>query len=348
MQHHNESRLSAIHCRHGIVGVMCLREVGAIVLLIGGLIWGLTQIGAMTSLRPLADVGEHPGSVSRLECSADGELWVIRKFHGLYRRSPAEDSEEQVLPHRYPLNDVAVHSDDDATIWAIGRYDGVFEIWWNDRIVLETRSNNPEGLVRSVTFADDGRLLVGVTLSGRLLVYRRTGSTYVLDRDQQIAQSIDSVSVSKDGRFAACSSLGRHLIVWDLQHNRLVSAWESLHSCCSDIEWSHDGKLLATVGSAEPRGIGGNLSLWDAATGEMRWNVRADVVDPNAIVFAPSGDRLFTGGFDKRVRVWDATNGELLEELVGHQGPVRTLSLAPRGDCVYSGSLDGRILSWRL
>jgi WD40 repeat protein len=326
-------------------GMVCIRETGALMLLIACLGWGLAHSGLATSLTP-AEQSEDPGPIHKLMAgSSDRDLWILRRSHGVFRQSLNDGSDEQVLPREYPTTDVAVHADERNTIYAVARYDGLLEIWWNGRIVVQQSQDTPDDYFRRVVFADHGKLMLAISLQGRLQVWRSTETTFQLEDDRYLAAGLDHVAVSADARFAACVSQGCQILIWDLQESRQVLTWDVPTSQCTDLAWSPDGTTLATVGLGREYG---RLWLWDAATGRSRWETAADIVDPSAVMFSPTGDRVITGGFDRRVRIWDASTGALLAKHGGHDDTVRALAIAHSGDRVYSGGLDGRLLSWPL
>ncbi len=67
-----------------------------------------------------------------------------------------------------------------------------------------------------------------------------------------------------------------------------------------------------------------------------------------ALIWAPSGERLISGGSDGSLRWWDIEReeGVLLRE--AHQGTVQALKVSPDGSILASGGDDGAIMLWDL
>lgn len=325
----------------GGFGVVCPREAIAVVLLLAGLVWVLAQLEAITSSLAPVDVNLGPGPTCELNVGESGRhLWLVRSENGLYRRSLADGCEEPVLPPRYPVSHAAIFDGEQDTIWAIARHDHIFEIWWNGRIVVEDRTNPPEFL-RSIALADRGRLLVAATEYGLVRSWKRTEATFVLAGEYRVADNVECIAVSPDGRFVACASTPPQLTIWDIEQNRRHATW-TLPTRTANLAWSPDGALLAAVG-----GFPGQLSVWEAKTGRQMWCMNADVADPMIVRFSPDGNRLYTGGFDRRIREWDTATGVLRSEFE-HNNAVKALALSPNGDRLYAGDLNGNVLSWPL
>jgi hypothetical protein len=322
------------------LGAVCLRETVAVVLLVGGLTWGLTQISATMPASVPDDIGSTFNPGYQFQAGASGrELWLVRTGDGLYRRSLDDGQEELVQRMPQPLPATAIHSNEWEIVLITAQSDGVVQGWCNGQLALKDGFAHHMGYVRSMTFDDAGRLLVAVTENGWLRTWRRTNSDFVPVANLQVADHIEFVRVSHDARFAACASSPGRLLIWDLQQARLHSSWELPHSFAR-LAWSPDGAWLATVG--EP----GTLCLWDAATTQLKWEVEADGFHPQVVLFSQDGDTLFTGGTDHRVREWDASDGALLAEHDGHSEPVCRLALSPDGQRLHSSGLRESPLTW--
>jgi WD40 repeat protein len=73
------------------------------------------------------------------------------------------------------------------------------------------------------------------------------------------------------------------------------------------VRFSPDGQLLASTG------FGGDVRLWDAATGAPRRVLLGHDKIVLHAAFTPDGALLVTSGGDDLVRVWDVASGDLVQ-----------------------------------
>jgi hypothetical protein len=65
-----------------------------------------------------------------------------------------------------------------------------------------------------------------------------------------------------------------------------------------------------------------------------------------ALVVAPDGSWLASGGDDGEMRIWDPATGTARHILTGHTNAVRALVVAPDGSWLASGDYDGEVRIW--
>ena len=65
-----------------------------------------------------------------------------------------------------------------------------------------------------------------------------------------------------------------------------------------------------------------------------------------ALVVAPDGSWLASGGRDGTVRLWDVATGQVRVSLSGHAGQVTAVAVAPDGNWLASGGSDGAVRIW--
>ena len=66
------------------------------------------------------------------------------------------------------------------------------------------------------------------------------------------------------------------------------------------------------------------------------------------MTWAPSGQRLISGGSDGRLRWWEVHSGVCVREREAHQGTVQALKVSPDGSRLASCGDDGAITLWDL
>ncbi|MFO0844496.1 MAG: WD40 repeat domain-containing protein [Gemmataceae bacterium] len=95
---------------------------------------------------------------------------------------------------------------------------------------------------------------------------------------------------------------------------------------------SPDGSLVLTCSS------NGLASLWDAATGQRRVQMRGHLDSARWGAFSPDGRQVATAG--DNVRLWDAASGRQVRQYGGHEGKVRIVAFSPDGTRLASAGED--------
>jgi len=103
-----------------------------------------------------------------------------------------------------------------------------------------------------------------------------------------------------------------------------------------DLEFSPDGKLIASVGDDH------YLRVWDVATGHKLYAVVAHQGPVPALAFSPDSRWIATAGTIS-VRVWDARSPNELLLLLGPTKPVQTVLFTADGKAIVAAGKDGTI-----
>jgi WD40 repeat protein len=126
------------------------------------------------------------------------------------------------------------------------------------------------------------------------------------------------------------------------QRNFLGHTREVLSVC-----WSPDGKRLA---SADGDRDGGEVKVWDAATGRQLLSLKGHTGLVQSVCWSPDGKRLASASYDQTVKVWDAASGQEVRTLGGgHTGGVLSVCWSPDGRrlATASGGPDwGEVKLW--
>lgn len=120
---------------------------------------------------------------------------------------------------------------------------------------------------------------------------------------------VKEVVFSSDGKMAASYSNDKSIISWDTESGALIQVLaEQEIGDFSIISISPDGKHVANL-------HGGKLSLWDAATGELKWGQTVDSFG-GLLSFSTDGKKVATRGeVFEPLMLWQSQNGELINKM---------------------------------
>ena len=205
---------------------------------------------------------------------------------------------------------------------------------------LERRILNVAQRVYGLAFHPDGqRIAVACGTPGRIgelkLFDRGTGE--LLAYPMVSEDVLFDVAFSPDGsRLATCGADGTIAIVEldDLEREplRIDDHSDWVHQ----IDWSPDGKWLVSASRDK------TAKVFDAETGRLRVTFSGHDADVASARFLTDGERVVSGGGDRRLRVWKIDDGKQQREIKEIGGEVRALRLI-EGDRIVSVTSDDRV-----
>jgi WD40 repeat protein len=121
---------------------------------------------------------------------------------------------------------------------------------------------------------------------------------------------------------------------------KLIAEWPTT-APPRQAAFSPDGRFLASCDAS------GLITLRETRT----WRAVAKLNHEGgatAVAFNPDGTRLYSGGYDGKVREWDVSHRTLAQVLNGPQKPIWTLDVSRDGARLAAGSEDAGIYLWNL
>jgi small GTP-binding protein len=107
------------------------------------------------------------------------------------------------------------------------------------------------------------------------------------------------------------------------------------------IAWSPDGRTLASV-----RGKDGNVSLWDASTGQLLRNLERHSDRISSVAWSPDGSMLAFAGPGGTVELWDVVTGELEPTAYWPFEQVITVEWSPDASMLAVAGSNGSVSLW--
>jgi WD40 repeat protein len=252
----------------------------------------------------------------------DRNVWLIASD----KLGSAEDERKAVLSTNGLTSDMAVSPDSN---WlAVVEEDENFSDY--NRVVLIDSDGNKKdflshdgNLVTSVIFTPNSQQVISADEKGVIIVWRVEDGKKVTSLDA--GEVLLSLAVSPDGRYlVAGTEEGNKSIVWDLASQTQTATLGQVGRI-NAIQFSHDGKLLAT-GSSET-----SINLWNAAdhsftqAGSLLVNGEA-----LSIAFSPDDALLAAGDSSGYAYLFDLAQQEEIARLP-HVDKITSVSFSPEG-----------------
>lgn len=251
---------------------------------------------------------------------------------------------------------------------ASGSADRTVKLWRTASRGLAATLQGHTKAVRSVSFSRDSRWLASAGDDGRITLWEVPSGRQAATWQEQ--REVYATAFSPDGARLATGGQDRTVTLRDVTTREVVRVFEA-KDWVRTIAFSSDGRWLAAGGDAGvvqqweiatgretqvfagfPRGVSavdysrdsmwvaasslGTIKVWEAESGRQ---VRALYTGTpswiTTIAFSPDGQRLASGGAEKKVKLWNVLSG--MEE--------RALATGPRGVGALAFSPDGRLLA---
>jgi len=150
---------------------------------------------------------------------------------------------------------------------------------------------------------------------------------------------IEMVAFSPDGKSIAFAD-GGYVRIHDTFSLKLTGALLGHIGNVRDIDWSPDGKWIATAGEDS------TVRIWKS-TGEPGPILKGHTAAVRAVAWNADSQSLASAGLDGTIRFWqtDGTPGIVID---GHNAPVHTLDFSPDGKLLAAGDEKHLIRLWDL
>lgn len=273
------------------------------------------------------------------------------------------DSKPRTTRHGSHSNVVtSVAFSTDGRLLASGSWDGTIKLWdvSEKKLKLKRALRGAWDEVDAIAFTPDGTAIAGM---GTGWDEEAFGAVNLWDLNGgrgrtliRVDGKLDAIAFSPDGSTLATGS-GDSLSVrlWDADTGRERGRLSDHTGPIWSVNFSPNGSLLAATSGVVP-GVAartgethvGEIRLWDLTGGQPRlWTTLVGhEYGIITAVFAPDGQTMASGGFDREVKLWDLATGRERLSLQGHEGWVATVAFTPGGEMLATGSHDHTIKLW--
>lgn len=249
----------------------------------------------------------------------------------------------------------------DGTTLASGSWDGTIKLWdvRDGRLAPRRTLRGEWDEVEAVAFAPDGSVAgLGTGWDGALfgaVTVWAPGATRGLPLIR-VSDKLDAIAFAPDGTtLATASADSRKVTLWDVATGRERATLRDHRGPVWSIAFAPDGASLAAVSGTVPaiaeRGDVpqlGAIRLWDLRGPEprMRMDLAGHAYGILSVAFAPDGETLASGGFDRSAMLWAVSGARDRATLEGHGAWVASVAFSPDGSVLATGSHDQTIRLW--
>lgn len=120
----------------------------------------------------------------------------------------------------------------------------------------------------------------------------------------------------------------------------------------ADVDWSPDGRMLATATADFGVRRRTPINVWDAQTGELLAELISHTREAHTVQWHPDGQHLLSAAYDNTAYLWDVQpelpTNQMRDRLVlrGHMDQVNVLAWSPDSTQLATGTEDGSIRVW--
>ena len=323
------------------------------------------------------------GTISQIAWSPDGKFIVAGGSAGIHLYTAGTLEEIRFIPTDFLITSVAFSPDGKwlasgsadqsfsrRTYWRRfspwGSENNFVQLWDVETGDLQATLETGLSYVTTVAFSPAGDLLVSGSMYPDDNAVRIWKVDSVLQGDLALWQlhkehtrGIFGIAFSPDGKRLLTGSGDNSARLWDVYGEKMESIlmYKSAAKVkVFAVDYSpivgDDGEELVALAGADffhntPTAL---LEIWDAATGELVFELDGHDSSLDSVAFSPDGKILASGGSypDNKIHLWDVETGQHLRTLSGHYSGVRSLAFSPDGRILASSGWDAILHLWDL
>ncbi len=302
----------------------------------------------------------HEGSVSSAIISPNGKQIVSGSQDNTIKvwNIGAELESTRFVGHKEKSHPVAFSPDGRCIVSGSG--DGMVKVWdvQSASEVMSFSAGGPIYPLCTTALSPDGKCIASVPTNwGKTTINIWniiTGDKIVTLRGHKAL--VTCLSFSPDKKWLASGSADKTIKVWNVTTGSEILTLKGHKQEILSVAFSPNGNLIASASysflppalvnkEGESRVEGGEIKVWDSATGAHLISLQHDVFRSD-VAFSPDSHKIVCGSKDGTIKVWDSTTGAELMVLRGHADAITSVAFSPDGKRIISGSWDNTVKLW--
>jgi RNA polymerase sigma factor (sigma-70 family) len=195
------------------------------------------------------------------------------------------------------------------------------------------------GMVHSVTFSPDSRLLAASHADGQLHLWDVARGQMLQHKFRVDTDAYRSAAFTPDGKLVLVIDPNMVLRLYEVGSGKEVRQFVGNTARVTEVAISPDGKRALSCS------WDASLRLWDLQTGKVLRRLMVPDPCPNSVAFCPDSRRALSGS-NNALLLWDLETGQQLHRFEG-AGSIESVAVSPNGQYALSGS-SGTVQLWRL
>jgi serine/threonine protein kinase/WD40 repeat protein len=228
---------------------------------------------------------------------------------------------------------------------AVGNFDGSLAVVRTNGWVPHYEANNGSP-INAVAFLPKSAVVAAGGWDGQVKFFHPTAK---IDSQMEYPGRIYAIAISPDGSTLAVGGEGKMIQLYDIDTFRKKATFHGHTHAVESLDFSPDGKLLASAG-------GFTVRVWDVAGGIAAAPHIQHSPEVLCVRFSPDGKLLAISDGDTSVTrdkvletaivLFAVPDWKIVRELRGHKNNIRALAFSPDGQTIASGSMDQTVKIW--
>lgn len=201
--------------------------------------------------------------------------------------------------------------------------------------------NEHSEAITAIDRSANGRYFVSVSQGGLLLLWD-IGTQQCVRQFQINCQLINSVAISRDGRFILAGGCDASPVkIWSVASGKLLHQFKGHRGMVNKVIFDENGRFAFSASDDC------SIKAWEINEGRCVATLHGHDAPVRTISISRNGRYIISGAQDKRLMLWDLATNQCLRTLIGHRGSINAVKLLGKHAYAISASQDRTLMLWK-